>query len=264
MVCFFIFCIIVFNSLLVVNKRKIISRSKVVLVLGLGCLAFSSLAQLQSWYVSGSFGMGLPIKPSASNVANGFPDPDRYTVDKVDDMTMFGLGAGVKLSLNSKWFSNYQVGLEYNNGMAYKTSGKVELYSRSKYYNYDYNYKVSRNTLLLTYQTDIIKFKHWAPHLNAAVGFSRNKASAYQETSRPDITTPRTYSVANKTETQFAYRLGFGASYDFMSYGTVSLDYNYLNAGQASLGKDFAGNDSVKQDLAYNTFSLSYTKYFSF
>lgn len=236
------------------------SFTRIFLSLVLSLLCSSAFAKLDGWYAAGSVGLGLPLKPDTSNVANGSPKPDQYQVNKVDNSPTFQLSSGLRFSLKSQWFSHYRVGLAYNFGSSYDTKGVVNQFSQLP--NYNYRYTISRNTLMVNYQTDVITLKQWTPHLDAAVGVSQNKASGYQETTT--LPSPRTYSIDNKAQTEFAYRLGFGVSYDLKQYGLLSVDYHYLNVGQASLGQDSVNHTGPTQDLAYNVFSLAYRKNFSF
>jgi opacity protein-like surface antigen len=239
-------------------SRKAIVHSFILI----GALSSSSALLASPWYFSDGLGTSIGYQAKDSNVAliNSPSYPDKYLASGKTQPLIFqvGFGRNFVLPTKMKWFSHYRISINYNFASASTRQGSVMQYSTPTMINYTYRYNEQRNTFLLDYQGDIASFKRWTPHVNIGAGVSFNRSSGYSETPvNADVLPRLNNTFANRTVTSFAYLLGFGASYEVNGHVSLAADYNYLNAGKATLGAITAAAKGPEQVLAYQTVLMS-------
>lgn len=87
-----------------------------------------------------------------------------------------------------------------------------------------YDTKVKSTNLMLNAFWDFPNSSKWTPFVGAGIG------AAYI-----DIETDDTVVSGDESETNFAYQVGFGTSYDLGSGSAVELGYRYVDMGDVSV-----------------------------
>jgi opacity protein-like surface antigen len=192
-----------------------------------------------NWY-------GLQHSSMAVAQNDGWP-ADTDIVANIDHTTSFSLGTGYLWTFDRSWFSNNSVGLEYSYGLPTSIKGNVEQFSLPQFINYNYRYRMYRNTLLIVGKTDIASWHHFMPYVETGLGASWNTSGNYNEQAEPGVT-PRVNpgfsdSASNST---FAYAVGVGLDYAIKNNLWLSVGYRYSGFGNINTGagtNTFSGNN---------------------
>ncbi len=224
------------------------------------CFCFlSSTAFADHWYGSFDIGGGvssigedntLTLFTSSSPI-----ETNRYSVDRKYQATaLIGAGGGYRFDVMP------QLELALGASASYVTYDTVNgtvhpLVNIAP--NFDVmSFSYDAESYLLLFEPTLIYSIEcpWRLFLKPSVGVSWNKLYNYSETRVPGSTTvPGPVSFRSKTQTSFAYAPSIGVEYAINPHSSVQIGYQYLNAGDASLGK--LPNQETNQHINAGTLS---------
>ena len=222
------------------------------LVLPLLAASTTHAFTLSPWELSASVGLSQPFKSNTAYINNNGPYPaDAYLADKEGSPVALDL-ALIKPFLTQQHTSVF--GLHYNTTLGQKHTGTIAEYNLPQFENYRYQYTLSRQTLLASYQFNLTTVdKPWQPYILGAVGLSMNSASSYSQSPETGVTTPMASPrYGNHTHISSAFEAGFGVAKKINPNVQLHIQYTYLDAGKASLGQGIYGEDAPGQTLQYN------------
>ena len=233
---------------------------KIVIAITTNMLGTFSLLAAPVWMQNGlmgiSMGMGIPNTPSLSSITNAdsYP-PDLYSANDSSTIPIIDIFLGKRSTL----FNHAAVmAIHYNTNLYQTTQGMIDEFSDSRFWNYRYNYSITRYTLLGEYQWNLLSLENnnkAQPYLLLGLGLSSNTLGNYSEQPEPNVIYPRdSMNFARRTLTQVAFEAGLGMSYRLNANWDLDAECTYLNAGDAALGANNIGNFGPKQKLVYTTF----------
>lgn len=193
------------------------------------------------WYASVGGGLAFPSFNSNLTIANnsGFPgtfSQDLYTTQN-NNQPLFEMSFGHRWERPKLWLPAYSLGFYYQHFFTTNMGGNITQYSSPVYTNYNYNWNVTADVLLVGLKLNLIQYRRLAPYLKAAAGFSYNKSNGYSESPLPGLTDTRVSAgFQANTSTQFAYNAGIGLDFQASGNFIVSAEYQYQNLGTMSLG----------------------------
>lgn len=217
------------------------------------------------WYVQGNVGMSLQKASGSNSVSTGIPGyADSYQVSSLANATVFGLEGGIQIprATTSPWFSTYQIGLRYQQNLSTALKGTVTQYSTAAFLNYDYNYNVASQTLLLLGRTDIYTWKWLSPFVELGLGYELRSVSAYSEAALPGVDNPRqspAFSSSSGGGLSYLYGLGVKAKIKPNFWVALSADMNNSSTYKTGTGVAPAAPSglSLANNVASQTLLLS-------
>jgi opacity protein-like surface antigen len=175
----------------------------------------SAPAAAGDWYVKGSLGHAeTELESGGFNViSGGFSN----TGDDHGDGKLLGfLGAAV-----GRNYGNYRFEAELTSRFS---QDFVTNSFRPPTPTFFYETKVKSTNLMLNALWDFPNSSKWTPFVGAGIG------AAYI-----DIETEDVIVTGDESETNFAYQVGFGTSYDLGNDSAVELGYRYVDLGDVSV-----------------------------
>lgn len=211
-------------------------------------------AALSPYSLQFNIGTGELNKYQKGNSPRGILPPDGYSQTSNATETMIDVSVARHFNTSGKYFSHYQVGLDYNfNVSAQQIKGEINEFGLSQFNNYNYDYDIQRRTLLANFSADIYHGKVLSPYVLAGIGVSINRITGFNAMAKPNIGPVRIdLDFANKTTTSFAYQAGLGLRYQTNAHTSLALSYRYLDAGKAKLGANRFSVTGPNTKLRYN------------
>ncbi|MDI1352640.1 MAG: outer membrane beta-barrel protein [bacterium] len=192
------------------------------------------------WFVGMQSGAFWADLPSGLTVNNGAPYASPYNLDQysLNDKTTATLSllAGYKWNTLNQWLPGYAVALNYQHFFANNVNGSITQYSLPQFTNYNYSLDVNSDVFSLYSKFDLFHYARLIPFLDLGLGVAMNHANSYGEIALPGVTPRESPRYRNHTESNFAYRLGFGVDYVIKPNLLVSLSYAYQDLGSVHSG----------------------------
>lgn len=113
--------------------------------------------------------------------------------------------------------------------------GSIEEYSLSQMNNYDYRSTVDQTALLGTMSADVVRWGRLRWYVTGGIGGVYNDNSVYREAAKVSPVREN-LGFSNHGRWQLAYLLSSGLRWSLSGTTEMSLSYEYLNTGKASLG----------------------------
>jgi opacity protein-like surface antigen len=196
----------------------------------------------RQWFLTMGGGTAFPSFGHTNiSVPNnsGFPSPynqDAYTVHQ-KIQPLFTLGLGQRFENASQWLPAYSLGLYYQHFFATNMGNQITQYTAPSFTNYQYNWDLSSDALLIGGKLNILRFWRLLPYVTASVGCAFNKSSGYSESALPGLTDTRVSpGYQAKTLMQLAYNLGAGFDFQLTKSFMLAAEYQFQNLGNTSLG----------------------------
>jgi opacity protein-like surface antigen len=216
------------------------------------------------WYVQGNVGMSLQKASGTNFISSGQPGyADSYEVSSLANATTFGLEGGLQFprATTTPWFANYQLGLRYQQNLSAALKGTVTQYSAAAFLNYDYNYNIASQKLLLMGRADIYTWKGLSPFVELGLGYELRSVSAYSETALPGVDNPRqspAFSSSTGGGLSYLYGLGVRAKIKPNFWLALSADMNGSASYKTGSGvAPAAPGVSLSNSVASQTILLS-------
>lgn len=226
--------------------------------------SFASWAESpdNSWFIGAGAGAGYPgvYHNFRVHAGVGWPD-DTYNNSSTESTPLLSLFGGYMLATNCKWVTFYSVGLNYTNAFSSMYRGTLMQYSLPEFQNYNYQYRVKRQTLLGFFKTNLLQVYDVLPFITLAAGVSANTADHYSERPIGPITPRVSPAFKGKTTTYFSYTVGGGLDYVFPPRLRLSLEYAYGYFGFAQTDTAPTGQ-YLRSNLTANSVDVNFTYYF--
>lgn len=226
-----------------------------------GCLAASPL---YGWYVGGSVGGTRPIISHTTIVNNDFGWPsDQYRNHHVGTNAQLGIQSGYTWATCHCWFPSYTLGASYTYVFPTEINGRLRQFSLPEFENYNFRYKVQRQTFLALFKVDIYRWCRMMPFVTLGAGFSLNRSESYSERALANVTPRLSPHFGSKVNAAPSYIIGAGFDFIANKNFLLSLEYNYGYFGHARTrhgDEDFA-QQKLATKLNANTILLSANYY---
>lgn len=213
------------------------------------------------WYFSAGAGVSFPDTDQTNYISSGPGWPnDEYRYQSVHTQGLIALGAGYMWPTCKKWLPYYSIGLNYQYGFPAHVVGKINQFSLAQFANYDFRYRIQRQTLFANLKGDIVNWYEFMPFVAIGAGVSFNKIDDYNESPMPGIDARISPGFTSNTTTNFSYLLGAGIDY-FIPQSTyiISLEYQYGYFGHVKTGVGISSfvDDRLSSTLTANTLIVS-------
>lgn len=223
--------------------------SKRALLVALATLSFSSQSLANDWYVSGVLGKSWQAEDVSAYGQNIAIDPDFPGAFDSNDGTVYGIGLGYHIDKNLRLearisyrdadFADTQFGTGARNGEEYQAVGDIE-----------------STTYTLEVFYDFVSDSNFKPYVKAGLGVARNEfatklgGAGVAAFDAFDGTVDGFYDLyADQSDTNFAWNIGVGASYEIQPGVALFAEYQYISLGDAATGQD-AFTDGFEIDSA--------------
>ena len=146
-----------------------------------------------------------------------------------------GIFLGVEHALTGKLTA--QLGIAGYVDSKLTPQGHVWEFAEPEFDNLSYLYHIQHSRVMLAGKllSSFTNYQSIHPYFSWEVGAAFNQASGYQETSfTPEVLPMEPF--ANKTQSSFAYGVGFGVDYNLTRHIRLGAGYQFANLGSASLG----------------------------
>lgn len=219
-----------------------------------------------NWYANGNVGVTFSRVDDHNflNSGPGWPR-DLYRNNSIDSVALIGIGGGYTWATSGNWVPFYSLGASYTYVFPANVTGEVLQYSLPQFTNYNYQYKIQRQTFLAVAKADIYCWRRLMPFIILGAGWSINNISNYDENSTPNVTPRVDPSFKGKTNSYLSYTIGAGLDFIVRNDLWMSLEYNYGYFGHARTGPgvnipgaDYS-NTNLKTKLSSNTIMLGVT-----
>jgi opacity protein-like surface antigen len=212
------------------------------------------------WYLGANTGATFPQVDNDNFLATsaGWPN-DQYRYSGANSAALLSLFGGYTWNTGRNWFPFYSLAASYSYVFPAKINGVIRQYSLPIFENYNFNYKVQRQTFLAIFKTDIYRWQNIMPFLTAGVGFSILKASNYTENPVPGVTARLSPGLGSHTNINVSYTFGAGLDFILQKNIVLSAEYQYGYFGHTATGAGIAGytNQKLSTTLSANTLILS-------
>lgn len=213
-----------------------------------------------NWYFGESAGATFPKVTNYHFVGTGpgWPD-DLYTNHDVETVGLFSLIGGYAWTTNNQWLPFYSLGATYTYALPAEVSGTIFQYSLPQFENYNYQYKIQRQSFLGIIKADIYRYQNVMPFFSLGLGLSANRANHYREVAINQVTPRVSPGFQAKTDTHFSYTLGTGIDYVIKNNLWLGLEYNYGHFGYAQTGPGTSSyaTEHLRTKLTASTVALS-------
>lgn len=164
---------------------------------------------------------------------------------------LLGVFAGVEFSPQNTLI--YQVGLSYSLLSSRKINGTLYQLSDPSLGNFDYQYSVASQVLLLDSKLLFTTHKIFHPYVSLGLGTASNRASGYSQTANTPGAFDPDAPFSNGTSSGFAYALGFGVDTNVAKNFRIGLGYRYANLGNVKLGSSATLSSGAPETSSLNT-----------
>ena len=227
--------------------------------------AATPLYSPNGFYIGGNVGGTFPNIDNNNYLTSGMGWPnDQYHYKQANSSALMSLLGGYTWATHREWLPFYSLGLNYTYVFPSKLSGNINQYSLPEFNNYDFQYKIQRQTLLAILKMDIYRWANFMPFLSLGAGVSVNRAYDYDENAVPNVTSRVSPGFGSSSSTNFSYMIGAGVDLIAMNNFVMGLEYNYGYFGNAKTGYGNNGNSNSRLStrLNSNTIVLSANYYF--
>ncbi|HFK5879033.1 TPA: outer membrane protein [Legionella pneumophila] len=220
-----------------------------------------------NWYIGENIGVAFPKIIDNHFVATGIGWPDdQYSNHNIDSAAFFSLLGGYQWSTQNNWIPFFSLGIRYSYVTPSTVNGTILQYSLPEFENYNFQYKIQRQTYLGMIKANIVRYYNVMPFLTVGLGWSTNKVSHYFDTPLLGITPRISPAFQNHTNSHFSYILGAGIDYIVKNNLWLGLEYHYGDFGQAQTGFGILtySNEYLKTKLTGNTIALNINYIFNY
>jgi opacity protein-like surface antigen len=248
-----------------INVTRTVLATTLFVAISASSVSAFSKSFSQNWYVQGNVGMTLQTANGSNSIATDEPNqPDIYQASKLASALSVGLEGGYQGQRTavavSPWFSTYQIGLRYQNNQSATLKGNVTQYSSSPFDNYNYNYSITSQKLLLISRVDIYTWKKLSPFVELGVGYENHSVSSYSETAIDTVTPRLPPEFASATGGGISYLFGLGLKARITPKMWVSISDDINNTPSYKTGAGVAAGAegvSLKNTINSQTVLLS-------
>jgi opacity protein-like surface antigen len=193
------------------------------------------------WYIAGSLGAQSSRVDSNLGVNNGSGYPAPFGTDSYSTSTksaaIAGMEGGYRWVRNNQWLPAYTLGLRYKHLFSTNVGRQITQYSTPEFTNYNYNWNVSSDVLLIASKLNLVQFGQFLPYVTGGVGIAFNHAANYNETALAGVTPRTNPAFDNNTDREFTYMVGAGVDWQVSPRVILSLGYEFQDLGSLSSGK---------------------------
>ncbi|GGI88364.1 hypothetical protein [Legionella impletisoli] len=219
------------------------------------------------WYLSPSLGASIlnVTKEHSLSTGEGWPN-DLYTNHKIATAPLVAISGGYSWSTLQTFLPFLMMGLSYTYYAPATVKGTITQYSLPQFENYNYQYKVERQTVFALFKASLFHYRHVMPYLSLGVGQTFNSISRYNESPISSSIVPRLSPFfQNNRNAQLSYILNAGIDFVKNQHTWFGLEYHYGYFGHAQSGFGMNGysSDYLKTKLTDNALAVSITYFFN-
>jgi len=187
------------------------------------------------WYLGAGIGASWPQVTNNHFVATGagWPD-DHYVLRHENKSWVFSGATGYQWATAHQWLPFYNIGVDYTYFPATNINGHIFQYSLPQFWNYAYQYKIMRQTLLGTLKANFFRYHNLMSFFEVGLGGTANTMGHFTEVPHSGITPRSSPFFHEKTTSYFSYRLGAGLDYIIAAQWWLGIGYYYQDFGHAS------------------------------
>lgn len=128
------------------------------------------------------------------------------------------------------------VGLSYTYVFESQIRGDIQQYSLTQFENYNYQYKVQRQTVLALVKLDLYRWRVLMPYLVIGAGASFNRSTNFTEQARAGVTPRVSPNFGSNTQTHSSFMGGLGLDFIVLDNLWASFEYDYGFYGYTKTG----------------------------
>ncbi|KTD61105.1 outer membrane beta-barrel protein [Legionella spiritensis] len=214
-----------------------------------------------NWYIGAGAGgvFSTVAKNTYVGTGTGWPD-DQYRNDLNDTSPMLTVDGGYTWLTRRSWLPFFSLGAAYSYVFPAMVTGRILQYSLPQFENYNFRYKIQRQTILGVVRAHLFRYRNLMPFIAAGLGGSVINTSHYNEAPVSIDITPRlSPRFKNRTKTGFSYSLEAGVDYVLASNLWIGVKYGYGHMGDIETGNGYAGYapEYLQTNLTDNTIAIT-------
>ena len=220
--------------------------------------SLSHFLQQGNLFVGVGAGASWSDLPNHTTVPNGSGQPapydvDRYSIDQPSANAMWALDIGYRWIQPTRFLPRYSLAFRYQHFNNIDVNGQIDQYSLPDFNNYNYSADINANTFMLLGKFNLFECHSFSPFVSVGIGETLNETSNYKEQALSGITARVSPDYETNTVSNFTYSVGAGIDYIINQSFSMSLEYEYIDLGQAKMGHGAADSGWSGQSLTLGT-----------